>query len=550
MFYSIPPPSYPVSSLDIILSPSPVYVILLIGMLLFVATNVMQNLLPEADRVVSVAPMILYWGFALCLVALCTSRGQERELMSDRYADTWYVSRGPPSPHHVRPHDGSVSIVLPALEPRRSRLGPGPIFLLVLLLIKREGKGKAERGTETVLVERRERAQEADAMGRSACASERFSDDPTEPLDAVAVPPRSGREQGDGSVVGERNARPCVCHLGTRRVAVPLTGLAGHRGHFNKPDYEAEEAEEKKAKEKEKEREKAKEKEKAKAKAEEEAKAKAKAKEEEEQKKKDAEKAKIAAEENARSKAIEDRRVTLQNQKVWRTKYLAMIVGISLLNKTLGFLLLLFFSLQLVSQELNAKPIPPPSSSKSSSTSNSGSSSSEDKEKLAKMQAMKEREKEKASSSSSSSRPKESSSSSSSPSVKPKESSSSSSSSKPKESSSTSSSKESSSSSKPKEPSSSSSPKDPVTSEGIRKAGGSDTKTKVDSEDSHHAVPYKVRLSSLSGGLTFAQVGIGMHYIHTLDKLGELDHEANFIPSDVGQMAHPLMTARYAGYAN
>ena len=78
-------------------------------------------------------------------------------------------------------------------------------------------------------------------------------------------------------------------------------------------------------------------------------------------------------------------------QKLWRTKYLAMIIGIGLseccsksdrfevwqassVNRTLGFLLLLLFSIQLVSQELNENP-----SADSSLATKSSSSSSESK---------------------------------------------------------------------------------------------------------------------------------------------------------------------------
>jgi flagellar biosynthesis GTPase FlhF len=161
-------------------------------------------------------------------------------------------------------------------------------------------------------------------MGRPARSSFCLFDDEAEQAHALAVSFGSSKRYRVGSVVGERDACACVCLL---------RGKADISGHFNRPDPEvaraaAEEEKrlEKEKEAKEKEREKAKAKAKAQAEAEAEAKAKAKKKEEEARAAKEMEKAKMAAAEKAKQQAIEDR----YKLKLWRTKVLAMIIGISL----------------------------------------------------------------------------------------------------------------------------------------------------------------------------------------------------------------------------
>jgi hypothetical protein len=63
--YTFPPPT----ALDAIAAPSPVYINLIIGMFLFLASNIMPNLLPVPDRFLSVTARTLChrrWDFA-CL---------------------------------------------------------------------------------------------------------------------------------------------------------------------------------------------------------------------------------------------------------------------------------------------------------------------------------------------------------------------------------------------------------------------------------------------------------------------------------------------------
>jgi hypothetical protein len=51
MSYPVAYPYAPTTPLDVLPSPSPVYIILIIGTFLFLASNLMPNLLPVPDRV-------------------------------------------------------------------------------------------------------------------------------------------------------------------------------------------------------------------------------------------------------------------------------------------------------------------------------------------------------------------------------------------------------------------------------------------------------------------------------------------------------------------
>lgn len=212
------------------------------------------------------------------------------------------------------------------------------------------------------------------------------------------------------------------------------------------------------------------------------------------------------------------------------------------MNRTFGFLLLLFFSLQMLGQELNPKPdqdtptvkasssssAPSGSSSAESRSSSSGSSSSssEAARQKAKEQALKEREREKAKAAAAAAGKSSSSSSS-----RPSGSSSSSSSSRPSGSSSSSS----------RDPS-----KKVVTGEAVREASGSKTVTGRDGSNGDAQPP--VNLTPPGKRLADYQVGFGMHYIHTVQFGGALDCSGSRIPSE--GPSHPLMTSLSSHLAN
>ena len=224
-------------------------------------------------------------------------------------------------------------------------------------------------------------------------------------------------------------------------------------------------------------------------------------------------------------------------------------------SKSLGFLLLLAFSLQLVSQELDgpaahsvetgARGISGAIASRQSGSHGSSSSprlepSKEpashmaDPELLTKAKAMNEREKEKE---------KEKARESAKAETKEKLSGGTSSSSSSKPSSSSSSSRDPSRSSS----SSSSSSRDKektISSSAIREAAGSRTVTSP--SDSSKEVPYQVRKWWMTRVLRI-QLGIGMHYIHAAPG-GRLNPRPNTIPSE--GMAHPLLTTTWSSYAN
>ncbi|WVF68706.1 hypothetical protein IAT40_003478 [Kwoniella sp. CBS 6097] len=497
-FSPYPNYAYPLS--ESMNTPSPIYTLLIIGMVFFMAANVMPNLIPAADRVWHVAPMVLQWGFLIIIFALMVQMTGLIPGVPQMHIT--YVHMATATLLFILMWNHIVSQTPPAEEKKSSSSSA-----------KKEEK-KPEKKKEEKKQEE-EKPQEPSPWDDLRAHPSTFLTTRLNKLMPWPFPMGKAARAGGGSELWWEK------------------GMPSHVGHFNRTDPEAakkaaeaekeaakkkklKEEAEKKAKEKAKaEQEKAaklKEKEKAEA----EAKAKVKAKEEELRKAKEEAKKR---EEMKRLKAIEDR----HKLKMWRTKYLAMIIGISMLNKTLGFLLLLFFSLQLVSQELNEQApaaaaaaatasasasTPPSSSSSSSSTkpssssSNSSSSSGAEKEKAAKLAAAAAtKEKEKAKSSSSSS-------SSSSSKDKDKD--------KSKEKDSTS---------------------KVIGSEAVKKAAGSKTVTHVDPDEGGFGVPYKV--------------GFGMHYIHTPnpDKPGsDLTLPSLFIPSE--GMSHPLMTTTYRQYAN
>ncbi|KAL7423018.1 Structural maintenance of chromosomes protein 6 [Cryptotrichosporon argae] len=549
-YYPQPYPTFtPPSVLDTIAAPAPVYMILIVGMVLFLATHAMQGLLPEDDRFFTAVPLLLQWGFGICLLALCT---QMLGLLP-----------GVPRLHLTYVHMA--------------------VAFLIFFLVWNQTVSDSTTGA----------SPEPSAPSRSSSSSSSSKERPREEKQAKV------KDEAGAAPSAWDNLRAHPSAFLTTRLNRPALwpfpmGFAGkerrelwwesvtpaHVGHFNRPEPEATKSAESadkekkeaeaKAKEKEKEKEKAKEKEaaeaaakekakskeaekeKEKARAEEEAKAKVKRKEDEARKAKEDEARKRAEDEARRVRAVQDR----QARKLQRTKYLVMIVGISFLNRTLGFLLLLFFALQMVSQELNPPPAPAATSVSASASSSSraggssrsrsssgsgGTESAEEKEKLAKMQAMKEErakaEAKVASSSSSASKDKLSSSSSgskeaeSSSSARPSSSSSSSSSAKPSSSSSSSSSsrdKASSSSS-----SSSGSKDKPISSDAVRQAAGTRTVTHPSGEKDGTGYPLTPPL--------------GMHYIYTPARPDELD-KPSFVPGT--GVSHPLMTTTYWGYAD
>ncbi|WVO12688.1 hypothetical protein L204_100294 [Cryptococcus depauperatus] len=470
--------------------PSPIYTLLILGLVMFMAANAMPMLVPAADRIWNVAPFFLQWGFFIVIIALM--------------AQMIGLVPGVPQLHITYIHM-TIAVLL---------------FIVTWNQIVQPSIPAAEEKKSSSSSSSRETPREEKKEEKK---KEESKPEEPSPWDDLRAHPSAFLTTRLNKLM------PWPFPMG-KATAVGKElwwekGMPLHVGHFNKPDPELmkaaqeeekkkkqEEEAKKKAKEKEKEKEKerAKEKEKAieKEKAAKEAAIREKAKEEEAKRAKELEK----------KKAVEDK----QRQKLWRTKYLVMIIGISFVNKILGFLLLLFFSLQIVSQELN-KAVPPPSqpsstpqhSSLSSSTSDSSSSSKEpsrediEREKMARLRAMKEKE------AAEKSKLEKSSSSSSS-----------------KPSSSSSSSQESSKSS-----SSSSNSKDaPIGSDAIRKAAGSTTVTKMDAgEDSGLGVLYNV--------------GFGMHYVTNLDADGKKP-EMPPMPIPSTGMSHPLMTTTHWQYAN
>ncbi|WWD04989.1 hypothetical protein V865_003060 [Kwoniella europaea PYCC6329] len=477
-----PYPSYSYPFSQSLTTPSPIYTLLIVGMVLFMAANIMPNLIPAADRVWHVAPMVLQWGFIIIIFALMV------QMLG--------VVPGVPQLHITYVHMAIASL----------------LFILMWNHIVSEIPPPAEEKKSSGSSSREKISEKKDEKKKK-------DEGPSEPS-----PWDDLRSHPSAFLTTRLNKlMPWPFPLGkAKREGNELwweKGVPSHVGHFNKPDPDIE----KKAKEEEarkkKDKERAKLKEEEKAKEAERQKGKEKAKKEAEVKAKMKEEELKKAKEDAkkRKEEVEDR----HKQKLWRTKYLAMIIGVSMLNKTLGFLLLLLFSLQMVSQELNDAPqASSTNGSSSGSPSSSGSSTNqEEKEKLARLQAQREKEKAaaaaaaKSSSSSSFSRDPSKNSSSSSSSRDPSRSSSSSGSSSSKSSS-----------------------KDPVSSDAIRKASGSTTVTNVDSDGGGIGVPY--------------QVGFGMNYIHTPnpDKKDNLTLPSMTIPST--GMSHPLMTTTYRQYAN
>ncbi|KAK6908071.1 hypothetical protein I203_102072 [Kwoniella mangroviensis CBS 8507] len=475
-FSPYPPYSHPFS--QSLTTPSPIYTLLIVGMVLFMAANVMPNLIPAADRVWHVAPMVLQWGFIIIIFALMV------QMLG--------IVPGVPQLHITYVHMALASL----------------LFILMWNHIVSEIPPPAEEKKSSSSTSRESPSEKKHEKNKK-------DEGPSEPS-----PWDDLRSHPSAFLTTRLNKlMPWPFPLGrARREGNELwweKGMPSHVGHFNKPDPEIEKRakEEEARKKKDKERARLKEEEKAKEaerqkekdKAKKEAEVKAKMKEEEMKKAK--EDAKRRKEELERKK-VEDR----HKQKLWRTKYLAMIIGVSMLNKTLGFLLLLLFSLQMVSQELNDTPQSSSTNSSSSGNSSSAGSSSsrEEKEKLARLQAQREKEKAAAAAAAKSS------------SRDPTKSSSSSSSSRDTSKSSSSSSK--------------SSSKDPVSSDAIRKTSGNTTVTNVDPDGCGIGVPYKV--------------GFGMNYIHTPnpDKKDHLTLPSMTIPS--AGMSHPLMTTTYRQYAN
>ncbi|ORX37315.1 hypothetical protein BD324DRAFT_650915 [Kockovaella imperatae] len=469
-------------------SPAPIYVILIVGMVLFMASHTMPALLPDPAKVGQVAPMILQWGFGIILLALLTQM-------------TGLVP-GVPQLHITYVHLATAFIIF---------------FLIWNQVIAEipEEESDSKRSTSSSSEKKDEKPEKKESKKETA------ETEPS-PWDDLRAHP--------SAFLTTRLNRylPWPFPMGRAAALGPElwweSGQPAHVGHYNRPEPEVKESEEqrKKRKEKEvaKEREKEKEKEKAKAKAEavKEAEKAKEQKKAEENKRKELEKAKIKAAEMARLKALDDR----QKQKLWRTKFLAMIIGIGLINRTLGFLLLLAFSLQLVSQELNVKPIPEaPVPSTSSGSFTRTSSSSESRSKIPSSKSTDDLEKAKRAKLDALKRQDEA--------AKPSESTSSTSSrgsSRRTESEQSSRSSKSSSS-----PSSKSS--DIVTSSAIKEAAGSKTVTGID-PDSGVGVPYNI--------------GFGVAYIHTKGELGALDIRPTVAASP--GMIHPLMSSNYKGWAN
>ncbi|EIW73465.1 hypothetical protein TREMEDRAFT_59633 [Tremella mesenterica DSM 1558] len=606
MWYPPPPSPYPPpSTLDLLPTVSPVYVVLIIGMVGFMLANFAPSMVTDGNKIGNIAPMVIQWGFTIILLTLAgTMLG---------------LIPGVPRLHVTYVHL-AVAFFLFVFVWNHIVANQPPNET------EEEAKAKADKEKE-----REKQKEEAEAKAKAQAKEKEKAKKKEEKEAAKDESPWDDLRSHPSAFLTTKFNRALPWPFPLGRAADRGTelwwesGTPAHLGHFNKPEIDTgpteeqkkkeekakaqdaapaqEEDKDKKDKSKEGEKDKGKEskdpdKEKSKGdekdktkgdekdkskekdkptledkqKAEEKAKAEAKAKaaaaekeaamkakvkEEEERRSKAAA---VAAAEAAKKKAIEDK----QKQKLWRTKYLAMIIGISFLNKKFGFLLLVLFCVQMVAQEVNvpdpvqqeaqrtSNPSSLPSSSSSSSSAPSPSSSSKpssssssssqpssssskpsggsddaaraaEKEKLEKMKAMKEAEKAKAEKQSSSSGQK--SSSSEKPSSSGGKPSSSSSSSSPKDksssekpsSSSSSSSKEKESSSK----SSSSSSDKPISSAAVREAAGSKTVTHSTSETG------------------YPTVGMGMHYIFTPVK-GDLG-QAHMIPSE--GMAHPLLTS-------
>nr|XP_019012869.1 uncharacterized protein I206_02365 [Kwoniella pini CBS 10737]OCF51650.1 hypothetical protein I206_02365 [Kwoniella pini CBS 10737] len=460
-----PYPSYPYPLAQSLSTPAPVYTLLIIGMVLFMAANVMPNLIPQADRVWHVAPMVLQWGFIIIIFALMV------QMLG--------IVPGVTQLHITYVHMAIASL----------------LFILMWNHIVSDTPVQEEK-TSSSSSSSREKPSE-----RKKEAKNKEEEKEPSPWDDLRSHPSAFLTTRLGKLM------PWPFPMGqANRKGNELwweKGMPSHVGHFNKPDPELIKKEKEEEVKRKKEKEKAKLREEEKVKEAEKVKEKEKAKKEIEMKNKmKEEEIKKAKEDAKRKKEAAERKVIedKHKQKLWRTKYLAMIIGISLLNKTLGFLLLLFFSLQMVSQELNtASPLTisdSTTSERSSTTSRTGSSSSstsrssqEEKEEMAKLAALKQKEKERAAEASSGS---------------------------------------SSSSSKDKDK--------PISSDAIRKASGSTTVTYVDPHAGGIGVPYSV--------------GFGMHYIHTPDALKKEDLTLPSMTIPSTGMSHPLMTSTYSQYAN
>lgn len=72
--YSPPP-----SSVDLIPPVSPVYVILILGMVGFMLANFVPSMVEGgAEKVGNIAPMVIQWGFVIILLTLCTHTSPHR----------------------------------------------------------------------------------------------------------------------------------------------------------------------------------------------------------------------------------------------------------------------------------------------------------------------------------------------------------------------------------------------------------------------------------------------------------------------------------------
>nr|XP_018262235.1 uncharacterized protein I303_05251 [Kwoniella dejecticola CBS 10117]OBR84393.1 hypothetical protein I303_05251 [Kwoniella dejecticola CBS 10117] len=465
-----PYPSYSYPFAQSLATPAPVYTLLIIGMMMFMAANVMPNLIPEADRLWHVAPMDLQWGFLIIIFALMV------QMLG--------IVPGVPQLHITYVHMAIASLLFILMWNHTVSDIPTP----------KEEKKPSSSSSSSRQKPREEKKEKKEEKPEEPSPWDDLRAHPSAFLTTrlnklMPWPFPMGRASRKGNELWWEK------------------GMPSHVGHFDKPDPDIlkkekeEEAKRKKEKEKArlKEEEKVKEAEKAKEKerAKKEAEAKEKMKEEESRRAKEEAKRK---KEQTERKAMEDR----HKQKLWRTKWLAMIIGISLHSNSAS------------------ESTPSRSSAASGSTSTSARQSSraaqEEKEKLAKLAALKETEK---AAQSEKSRPTSSSASSPTPRDTPKSSGGSS-------SSRSSSSSSSGSDSKDKERS--------RAPESDKKAPSSTIVTNADPDGGGIGVPYRV--------------GFGMHYIHTPDaaKKQDLVLPSMTIPST--GMSHPPLTTTYRQYAN
>ncbi|KIR24965.1 hypothetical protein I307_05073 [Cryptococcus deuterogattii 99/473] len=190
-----------------------------------------------------------------------------------------------------------------------------------------------------------------------------------------------------------------------------------------------------------------------------------------------------------------------QRQKLCRTKNLVMIIGISSINMALGFLLLIFYSFQIISQELSHPMTPSEKLATPHSNSNSSSSSSGFLETASRSVSANEKEPTKLKVVKENAVSNEKVSSSKPSSVRPDEM--------------------------------------PASRKSIQKPTGSNKVTKVDADD-----------DGTSTGTPNQQVEIGMHYIFNPEgKGGENVRNSSMQIPSLG-MPHPLMTTTYKQYAN